>query len=134
TGNVTGNGVMVYNSGTTSGPLQFGEIYLHSNPTVNLTSPQNGDFQGIVLFQDRANPLQVSLQAGITTTSTIDGVIYAIDANLNVQGGLILKSNVIVKSATLNGTTSLTAAPSTPPQLGFGTFGGISVNSAWKDF
>lgn len=134
TGNVTGNGVMVYNSGTASGPLEFGEIYLHSNPTVNLTSPQNGDFQGIVLFQDRVNPLQVSLQAGITTTSTIDGVIYAINANLNVQGGLLLKSNIIVKSATLNGTTSLTAAPSTPPQLGFGTFGGISVNSAWKDF
>jgi Flp pilus assembly protein TadG len=70
--NISGTGVMFYNSNTSYGP-----ITLSGSNLANLSAPTSGTYQGILFFQDRSVPAG---SKGSTITgssgSTFDGAIY----------------------------------------------------------
>ena len=139
TASLTGTGVMIYNAANdvTAGcttNCAAGPINIGSNPTINLSSSTSGYYQGIVMFQQRDVALQVNLQAGDATTSQIDGVLYAIAANIDLQGGINLHTNIISSSLSAGGNSSITSTPSVPTQIGLQNFGGLSVLQTWKDW
>jgi prepilin-type N-terminal cleavage/methylation domain-containing protein len=54
--------------------------------SVNLTAPTSGQYNGIVLFQARDDPSTIILGNG-TSTASLNGIIYAPDAEVEVSGG-----------------------------------------------
>ena len=59
---ITGNGVMIYNAGSTypTAGGTYGGIALSTTGTVNLSAPTTGAYAGILFFQARANPSSIS--------------------------------------------------------------------------
>lgn len=106
-GSVTGNGVVIYNTRDPAwllpaGPGAYGSFSFTSNQSVNLTAPTSGTYDGIALFQDRANPQPIIVQG--TATGAIDGLIYAKIAQLQMGGGpALLHSQLVIGSLSING-------------------------------
>lgn len=134
---IRGTGVTIYNTqdDVSLGRLiragQYGGFRVTTNATIDLAAPSSSTaanpYVGVVLFQDRANTDDVSFQGG-QLDGVIDGVIYAINADMRLQGGH-LKSNLLVSTLELQGSPEIdppTAQPS-------GTGGGLG-RVAWKDF
>lgn len=79
----TGNGVLIYQSGTA------GTISINGNGQVNIPPPTLGTYQGISIFQDRTSTQTVSVTGNGTSTlnsTTIGGSFYAKKGTLNVVG------------------------------------------------
>ena len=106
-GSVTGNGVLIYNTRDPAwllpvGAGAYGSFSFTSNQPINLTAPTSGTYDGIVLFQDRANPSPIILQG--TATGVVDGLIYAKIATLEMGGGpALLHSQLVIGSLSING-------------------------------
>jgi hypothetical protein len=79
-GSVTGNQVMIYNTGGAAA----GPIDLQGSGTMKLTPPTSGNYKGIAIFQDRL------LTNGLTMVGNsnlqIGGAVYAPNAPLSVSG------------------------------------------------
>lgn len=76
---VTGNGVFIYNAGSTGQDT----INLSNSSTLSLTPMTTGPYQGIAIFQDRSSSQSISI--GNSATITIPGAIYAAGATLLLQ-------------------------------------------------
>lgn len=138
---VTGNGVMIFStcngytgpsalppvclSGSNNG---YGPLSVTSNRTTTLSAPATGTFKGIIYFQDRNSSQKLSI--GGTASGSIDGVIYAAAAELEMSGGAnILHSQLVVGSLTMSGGPVL-YTPSAPVLTG-----GTGLEKiAWLDY
>lgn len=134
---VNGAGVTIFNTqddvsfGRLLAAGQYGGFSVTTNATINLAAPSGSTaanpYVGVVRFQDRANTQGVSFQGG-QLDGVIDGVIYAINADMKLQGGH-LRSNLLVSTIDLQGSPAIDPPTSQPP----GTGGGLA-RVAWKDF
>jgi hypothetical protein len=141
---ISGSGVMIFNtqdddSAHQTGVGALGALNTSGNPTITLSAPTSGYYQGIVIFQARlvdgiasANEQGVTLQGGNSNNSLIDGLVYAVDANLNFQGGINVAGNVIVGSMTANGTVNISGTSTTSPLIAQKS--GFTQIVAWKDY
>ena len=91
---VTGTGVTFYF--TTS------SLTLNGVEHVAFSAPTSGAYEGILYFQSRTDSSQVTINGD--STSSWQGVIYAADANLTINGGNTAQyTNFVVKTLTDNG-------------------------------
>ncbi len=97
-GNVTGNGVLIYNGGSGS---TFGSVGLTGNGNISLSPMTTGDYAGILIFQARDNAKAITLSGnGIVMPG---GTLYAPAAALGVSGNGHFKGSVIVDTITISG-------------------------------
>jgi hypothetical protein len=99
---LTGNGVVLYNTGGSSG----GSINI-SGGIMNLTPPTSGPYQGISVFQDRSlsNAVQISGNGSTQITGTVYAPAAAIQlsgngtSNADVLGGAYIASSLVVSGS-----------------------------------
>jgi hypothetical protein len=101
--NVSGGGVMIYNTGSNfpNAGGAFGAISFGSSGKINLSAPTTGPYAGILIFQSRDNTRALSLNA--SSAVGVNGTVYAPTALLSLGGSSSLKNPVIVSQLTLNG-------------------------------
>lgn len=106
---LTGNGVLIYN---TSGTSAAGPINIDTDGDVNLSASTSGAYQGVIIFQDRgiAQPLTITGNG----STTIGGTVYAVNAAVKLTGngdddnpdtlggGYICSSMQVVGSGSIN--------------------------------
>lgn len=80
--NVTGNGVMIYNTGTgrISAPISF-----QGGGQITLTAATTGPYAGLVIYQQRSSTTSMNIANGSTTM--IVGTVYAPSATAIFAGG-----------------------------------------------
>ena len=117
---VTGNGVTIYNAGSSypSTGGTYGGITLNTAGSVNLTAPLTGSYAGILLFQARTNPTAVSITGSGALGLT--GVIYATDALLSLGGSVQITDALVVNRLQMTGS----------PVATFNQVSGMSMLSA----
>jgi hypothetical protein len=105
----TGRGVLIYNAGSnfpaTGG--NFGGISLTGSGTVYLTTPDQGAYAGITIFQARDNVRALSL-SGKGMALLGGGAIYAPAALLAVSGQAGVQDALVVNRLQINGNGSST--------------------------
>ena len=89
--NVSGSGVVIYNTYTQANPAAA--ISIATTGTVNLAAPTSGTYQGIALFQDPTATVGVSITGNASTQ--IGGVFYAPSATVSVTGSGTTSANVL---------------------------------------
>lgn len=110
-GSVTGDGVTLYLSGTAG-------ISLTGQGSVTLTPPTSGTYQGVTVFQDRANTTADSLTGN--GSIQIDGALYMPAAAVSMTGnGNTYGSMMVADTANLtgNGTININFAGGNKPPL-----------------
>jgi hypothetical protein len=155
--NTTGGvgGVMIFNTQNDYGPTgppgancgsgnalcTIGSIVGQGNPQINLNAPRSGYYQGVVIFEARSSDgispadetaAVLDLQGGNNNNSSLDGLIYAVDTNLNFQGGINVSGNIIVGSMTANGNVNIGGTATTSPKIA--EKAGFTQIVAWKDY
>ena len=75
--------------GPTNVTLYFngGTLIENSSAILNMSAPLSGTYEGILLFQDRANSTAVSIDTGASVT--LNGALYLPDATLAINGGFV---------------------------------------------
>jgi hypothetical protein len=101
---VTGHGVLIYNAGGNfpAAGGNFGGISLTGSGTINLTTPDQGTYAGITIFQARDNIRAISL-SGHGTALLGGGAIYAPAALLAVNGQAQLQDALVVNRLQIRG-------------------------------
>ena len=107
---ITGNGVVIYNAGTTypNAGGTYGGITLNTTGSVNLSAPTTGTYASLLFFQARTNPSPIAISGG--SSVSVNGTIYAADAPLNIGGSVQLDDAFVVDELRMSGT----AMDSTP--------------------
>lgn len=77
------SGVTLKGTGGVTLYFSSGSLQLNSGSIANLVAPTTGTYAGILYFQSRTNSTSLILDSG--TTSVLQGVIYAADAQLTVN-------------------------------------------------
>ena len=96
-GNLTGNGVTFYLTGTGSGPAKYTGVTTNSSANITLkapntctagAAPSGGSINGVLMFQDRSITGTSSNQSTINggSTSSFDGALYFPTTTLNYSG------------------------------------------------
>jgi Flp pilus assembly protein TadG len=106
TGNLTGNGVLIYNAPHSSSD----QISLGGQGACTLTPMTSGPYANLVIFQDRTSNATVNLTGN--GNLSVSGIIYAAKAPLNLTGNGstdVFGWQIIADSADLtgNGTISI---------------------------
>jgi len=103
---LTGTGVTLFN--------QSGSISVSGGGVVQLTAPISGTYQGIAIFQDRANTNKLSLVGG--GSQFVNGGVYAAAAEIDYTGGSTtqsLSTLLVGNTIVFVGNSYLTATPKT---------------------
>jgi hypothetical protein len=135
TGTVNGSGVMIYNTNDPVSPTGNG-AYGHieqqtSNSEIRITAPAVGDYyQDVAIFQDRSNTLSLDFQGGQDTNGEINGTVYALNAAMNLQGGIDMNATMVIGSLSLQGNSTINPPDNSPL---FGPISGYKVIS-WTDY
>ncbi len=115
-----GTGVMFYNTESSPGAGDFGDIDFSGNSTANLSAPTSGTYAGVLFFQDRTNSSDaegVKFKFAGTVTATFDGVIYFPNQLVQYSGssgvGDVCGPKIISKFIDFNGTNA-TFGPNDP--------------------
>ena len=115
-----GTGVMFYNTESSPGAGDFGDIDFSGNSTANLSAPTSGAYAGVLFFQDPTNSSDaegVKFKFAGTVTATFDGVIYFPNQLVQYSGssgvGDVCGPKIISKFIDFNG-TSATFGPNDP--------------------
>jgi len=99
--NISGTGVMFYNTGTASYP--YAPISLSGSNLADLSAPTSGTYEGILFFQDRSVPVG---SKGSTITgssgSTFDGAIYFSTTAVTYSGSSSSNGYTIVVADTVS--------------------------------
>ncbi len=106
--NVTGNGVTIYMSGSSS-------VTMNGNATVNLSAPTSGAYSGMLMMGDRSctSCSNTSETLNGTATSRMTGAIYFPKRNVNYIGnfsGANGCTQIVADTVTWNGHSSLAAS------------------------
>ncbi len=102
--NVTGTGVMIYNTKSSTGT--YGSITLSGNGTIKLTAPTTGAYAGMLIFQDVNNSKALTFSGN--AMQGISGTIYALAAQLVESGNAQVGSStnplsIVVDTLTISG-------------------------------
>lgn len=99
-----GSNVTFYAAGTGSSYNISGSANLNLSAP---TSTSTGTYPGILFWQAEGNTNQITVSGG--STSTVNGVIYAPNANLNLSGntGTQFNTDIVVDSLSLSGSANL---------------------------
>ncbi|HUI41300.1 MAG TPA: pilus assembly protein TadG-related protein [Terriglobia bacterium] len=92
--NIVGNGVTFYNTGVSTGDMQYAVISVTGGSTTSLTAPTSGSLAGVLFFQDPNIPSNFT-GASTTHKNTIAGVagtvftgaLYFPNTPLTLSGG-----------------------------------------------
>jgi Flp pilus assembly protein TadG len=97
---VSGNGVTFY--------FSSGSLTMNGGSHADFVAPTTGTYAGILYFQSRTDSSTVIVNGD--TTSVWQGVIYAPDANLTLNGGsnLAAYTDLVVNTLTVNGGVNFT--------------------------
>jgi hypothetical protein len=113
--NITGTGVMFYNSG--------GAININGGNSVSFSAPTTGTYAGILFFQARNDSSSSNVNGGSNISYT--GTLYFPDATLNYNGGGNVTAEytiLVASSINFNGNTTLNddfhSLPNGPPISG----------------
>ena len=103
-GNILGNGVLIFNAGssyngTTDGGA-FGSISLSGNGTINLSAAGSGPYAGVLIFQSRSNTRSLALSGNGTG---IVGTLYAPAAAVGLSGNGQIANSLVVSTLSLTG-------------------------------
>jgi hypothetical protein len=109
--NVTGTGVTIYNANSNypNPGGNTGGITLSGNGTFNLsaaTSPVNGAYPGIVIFQSRANTRALAISGN--AASRLTGTVYAANAPVVASGNASFQVAMIADALSVSGNVHLT--------------------------
>ena len=125
---LTGNGVMIYNTGSdynastglpdsgdgnssppAAGNATFGGMSLTGNALINVTPYSNSSspFDGLVFYQRRLNTQPMTL-SGNGSSDVMKGTVYAKWAPLDLSGNGTFNSQYVVQSLNLTGNGDLT--------------------------
>lgn len=100
-GSIHAHGVMIYNA-------PGGLIDVSSNGTLDITPMTSGDYEGIVLFQDRNSTSQVKVSANGCLDSQLSGTVYAANAAVIVSAnGDFTAGQFICRTLDVSGNGSL---------------------------
>jgi hypothetical protein len=96
-----GTNVTLYAAGTSS------SYNISGGANLDLSAPTSGTYNGILFWQAEGNTNQFTVSGG--ANSTINGVIYAPSAQLNLSGntGTSFNTDIVVDSMNLSGSASL---------------------------
>lgn len=99
-----GSNVTFYAAGTSSSYNLSGGAHLNLSAP---TSSSTGTYPGILFWEAEGNTNPLTVSGG--STSTVNGVIYAPNANLNLSGntGTQFNADIVVDSLSLSGSSSL---------------------------
>jgi hypothetical protein len=98
------DGVMIYNTGTPTGPIQIG-----GTGKIQMSPPTSGTYQGISIFQDRASNQALSITGNGNTQIT--GTVYGQSAAVHLASAGTTSANVLGGGYVSN-TMSITAGSS----------------------
>ena len=76
-GSLTGEGVTLF-------LMEGAEFTVNANQVVKLSPPEDGDYAGITIYQERGNSETLTLNGG--ADSLVSGVVYAPDAHIFYAG------------------------------------------------
>jgi Flp pilus assembly protein TadG len=98
-GPLSGSGLTFYTEGSTT---------VTGSSNINLTAPTSGTYSGMLFFQSRSDSDTIAITG--SSGSTIQGILYARDAKLNLTGSgtLSVSLDVIVDSLDLTGSGTVT--------------------------
>ena len=105
TSTITGTGVFIFNGCATGSPASCKndkDVQLNGT-SIGLTPPSTGTYAGLLLFQSRTNAHAMNL-TGNTTVMSLDGVIYAVAADVKLTGtvGMVL-GGLIARTVDITG-------------------------------
>jgi uncharacterized repeat protein (TIGR01451 family) len=102
TANVTGSGILIYNTGSKypNAGGTYGAINLSTSGTVKLNAATTGSYAGILIYQDPNNTQVLTISAN---ASGSNGLIYAPKAQLVLTGNAQLNAALDVDDLTVNG-------------------------------
>jgi hypothetical protein len=121
---VKGEGVCIYNGVNPYARRRdeaFGNVVVTNSGVLSLTPPTTGPYAGLIVFQDRANPLDMSI-LGNARLYAPSGTIYLPSVSLVVGGSAQSDAPFIVWRFSLSGSARM----SVRPQLGGGGGGGTT--------
>jgi hypothetical protein len=111
---------MIYNTATAG--YSIGAVSITGSGTLNLSAPNTGTFEGILIFQDRTQ--SVAGQVSGSNTSVVTGTLYFPAANLTYTGTTSAQFTALVADTiTMVGTSAFKTDT-------YGTYTGISVAKA----
>jgi Flp pilus assembly protein TadG len=108
-----GSGATIY--------MQSGGVGFAGGSIINLTAPTSGTYQGIAIFQDRADANTMTLNGG--ATQFISGAVYGAAAPIAYTGGTTAQATntmLVGNTVTFVGNTDINAAPATQYTGGVG--------------
>ena len=85
---MTGYGVTFYNTNTSGVNNNWGDIHIGAQVIADLHAPQDGYYKGILLYNDRNQPVSYTQGGEVvgTSTSTFEGVLYFPTRHLKFHG------------------------------------------------
>ena len=83
-GEVSGAGVSFY---ITADSGQGDNISISSDSVVNLSAPTDGDMQGVLFYQDRGSPTNITHTISGQADTSLQGILYFPNQALNFSGG-----------------------------------------------
>ena len=127
---ITGNGVVIYNAGTSypNAGGTYGGITLNTTGSVNLSAATTGTYAGILFFQARTNPSPIAISGG--SSVSVNGTIYAADAPLNIGGSVQMDDAFVVGELRMSG-TAMDSTPKGPLAVIGGARAGPSPRRRW---
>lgn len=83
---IEGQGVMIYNTGDSSGKYKYDDIVFTGSSETILSAPTSGTYKGILMFQDRNFSGNLNKLYAGTSTGTLEGVLYFPNGNVKFTG------------------------------------------------
>lgn len=106
---ISGDGIVFYNTGTSSGSTSYGSISISGSGEIKFTAPTSGTYSGMLFIQNPLNTRSASI--AMSSNSYYAGNVYLPNASLTISGsGTASKPNgvTVVKTLTLSGSNRLT--------------------------
>jgi hypothetical protein len=117
---LSGSHVMIYNTATAG--YTIGAVKIAGSGTLNLSAPDTGIYEGVLIFQDRTQ--STGGQVSGSNSSVVTGALYFRDANLTYTGTTSSQYTALVADTiTMVGTSSFKSDT-------YGTYTGISIAKA----
>jgi hypothetical protein len=83
-GSVSGSDVSFY---ITAASGQGDNISISSDSAVDLSAPSDGDMQGVLFYQDRGSPTNITHSISGQANTSLEGILYFPNQELNFSGG-----------------------------------------------
>jgi hypothetical protein len=103
---IRGDGVMIY--------LENGGVNINGQPTIDLSAPTSGYYQGVLFYQARGNATESVLTGG--AGQKVAGVLYFPSAHLTYTGGTSLaatQTTIVADTLSMVGNSYISAASNT---------------------